>query len=274
MAARIRFEECPYGCNASAKILDVDTGTMKDCPYCSSKRKTLMKEGVAIEDSTGQVEDLWKVLGIPQRYITDKFVYDSVIAEHERRWLEEESLERQQEEIEGIIDELLLNELPEYSLCIGLPIGGRVENVIYPILATAYKNGFSIAKCISSAQYGRMVLKQSDELEDYFTKDIVVILINEGASYGDISMVKGLLQTRGLSGLPTILVTTWKIEACSALLSSVSDDKSLFLAYPAFVSYVSSGRNHSSYINGLLGVDNGVYTESEEAVGGTSISDL
>lgn len=274
MAALIRFDDCPYGCNASGKVLDVETGQMKPCPYCSEKRKTLMKMGLAVEETTGKEEDLWKVLGIPQRFITDKFVYDSVIAEHERRWLDNDSLERQQEELEGIIDLLLLNELPTYSICVGLPIGGRVENVIYPILATAYKNGFSVAKCISCAQYGRLVLKQSDELEDYFSKDIVVILVNEGASYGDISVTKGLIQTRGLSGLPTILVTTWKIEACSAFLSSVSDEKSLFLAYPSFVSYVNSGRSHSNYINGLLGVDNGVYNSENEENGGTSISDL
>ena len=271
MGIQIRFDDCPYGCNSNAKILNPETGKMEDCPYCSEKRKTLMKSGVAIDTDTGREEDLWKLLGVPKRYITSKFVYDSVVADHERAWLVEDSLSRQGEEIKEIIDKLLLSELPEYSVCFGLPIGGRVENVIFPVLSTAYKNGFSVCKGISASMFNRLLLNQDKSLDAYYNSDIVVILINDGCTYADIDSAKGLCQTRALNGKPTIYVTTWKFEACSAFLSGAKEERTLFQAYPVFVEYVSGGRS-SNYINSLKGVSNGMYSESEGQ--GVSISDL
>lgn len=271
MGIQIRFDDCPYGCNSNAKLLNPDTGTMEDCPYCSERRKALMKSGVAIDVDTGKEEDLWKLLGVPKRYITSKFVYDSVVADHERAWLVEDSLSRQEEEIQEVIDNLLLSELPEYSVCFGLPIGGRVENIIFPILSTAYKQGFSVCKSVSASMFNRLLLGQDSSLDAYYNSDIVVILINDGCSYADIDTVKGLLQTRALNGKPTIFVTTWKFEACSAFLSGVKEERTLFQAYPVFVEYINGGKS-SNYINSLKGVPNGLYTEDEDR--GVSIGDL
>ena len=258
---KLNFEDCPYKCN-NGKIFDYRLKKEIICPHCGDKRETLAKEGL-VEDDLGQLQSLPRVLGIDNKYLQTRLVYDTVIPEGERVFLEDESVENQKEVIEDIYLGLSIGQLPSRSYCIGLGNKGRVDRLAYPLLAKAYISGVSVARFISCSEYNRLYINMSDEVEDFLDKDLVLVLIPDGASKADILSAKGLMQSRALKGKCTIFITTWVIEACSILLG-FKEDESCFLATEVFVRYKSSKGKKSSYINRLTGVENGVYFEDNE----------
>lgn len=255
LIARNHYEDCPYNCNSMGKILDVNTKTMVDCPHCSAKKKELLRQGY-VETDTDERIPLSTVLGIENEFLTTKFVYDAVIPEGERIFIEEESMEWQKEVAEDLYLGLTTGVKPEESYCFGLSIKGKLERFAYPMLAKAYLSGLSVGKFMTCSEYSRLSLDTRNSLDNFYNADVLFMLINEGSTLGDISSAKGLMQTRALKGKATIFLSTWTIEACSALLG-FSSESSFSLAKPVFVKYKSSkNKEHSSYINGLLGVEN------------------
>lgn len=256
------LEDCPYHCN-NGKLMDYELKKIVPCPYCSEKKNQLAKDGLA-EDTDGSIISLPTMLGINNKYLNSKFIYESVIPDGEKVFLDEESVKKQGEVLEDIYLGLGVGELPERSYCIGLGYKGSIDRVAYPLLAKAYLSGLSVAKFISCTQYNRMCINMSDEVEGYYTKDLVIILIQDGASKADIASAKGLMQTRALNGKCTIFLTTWVIEACSMLLGYPFDD-TFFLATGVFVEYkVGKNKKKSHYINQLTGVENETYNEDKE----------
>lgn len=261
---KMSYDDCPYHCN-NGKLFDYELKKMIPCPHCSEKRKDLAKEGLA-EDESGELLSLPSILGIENQYLKAKYVYDAIIPEGERIFLEEESLKRQSEVLEEIYLGLSVGELPDRSYCIGLGNKGRIDRLAYPLLAKAYLSGLTVAKFISCSQFNRICINMSDEVESYYDKDFVMMLIPDGASKADIASAKGLMQTRALKGKPTIFVTTWVIEACSILLG-YHGEETYFLANGVFVDYkVSKKGKKSHYINQLTGVNNEIYVEDDDSV--------
>jgi len=255
LLAKNHYDDCPYHCNINGKILDVNTKVMVDCPHCSARKRELLKQGY-VETETDETVPLSTVLGIENEFLTTKFVYDAVIPEGEKIFIEEESIEWQKEVAENLYLGLTTGVKPEESYCFGLSIKGKLERFAYPMLAKAYLSGLSVGKFITCSEYSRLSLDTRNSLDNFYNADVLFMLINEGSTLGDISSAKGLMQTRALKGKATIFLSTWTIEACSALLG-FSNESSYSLAKPVFVKYKSSkNKEHSSYINGLLGVEN------------------
>lgn len=266
---KLGYDNCPYHCS-NGQVFDYQLRKMIPCPSCSEKRKELADEGLA-ESEDGDIKPLARILGIDNPYLKAKFIYGSVIPEGERIFLEEDSVKRQKDVLEDIYLGLSIGELPSRSYCIGLGNKGSIDKLAYPLLAKAYLSGLSVAKFISCGEYNRMCVNMDSRVEDYYNKDFVMILIPDGASKADIASAKGLMQTRALSGKPTIFVTTWVIEACSILLGYY-ESESYFLACGVFVQYKVSknGKKHSKYINQLTGVENEVFSEEEKEVPNSS----
>lgn len=255
MIAKNHYDDCPFGCNVNGKILDVETKQLIPCPHCSQKKKDLMKQGY-VESEADEIVPLSTVLGIENEYLSTKFVYDVVIPDGEKVFIDEESLNWQRDVADNVYLGMTVGDLPDSSLCFGIGIKGKAERLAYPMLAKAYLAGLSIAKFITCTEYARMSLDSSTDLSSFFNSDVCMMLINEGCTLGDLSTAKGLMQIRSLKGKPTIFISTWTVEACSVLLDYVSEN-SFSLAKPVFVKYKSSkNKGHSSYINGILGVEN------------------
>lgn len=261
---KMSYDDCPYHCN-NGQVFDYQLKKLTPCPHCSEKRKELAEEGLA-ETECGDIESLPSILGINNQYLKAKFVYDGLIPEGELIFIEEESVQRQKDVLEDIYLGLTVGETPDKSYCIGLGNKGRIDRLAYPLLAKAYLSGLSVAKFISCGEYNRMCINLKPEVEQYYNKDFVMMLIPDGASKADIASAKGLMQTRALNGKPTIFVTTWSIEACSILLGYYGDE-TYFLATGVFVEYKISkkGKKHSAYINQLTGVENDVYNEESSS---------
>ena len=260
MALKNHFDDCPFGCNDSGKILDTATGDMVDCPYCSKLKKDLLVKGVVIEDESNNEVLLADILGIKSKYLSRKYVYESVIPEGERIFIEEDSLDYFKDESEKLYNLLSLGEMPSNSYCFGISIKGNVDKIAYPMLSVAYMNGLSVCKFITCSELLRLQLRGDDILDEFFKADVLIMMIGEGSTKGEISCAKGMMQSRALKGKSTIFLTTWTIEACSLLLGYSSGEDNLFLAKPVFVKYRNSKKS-SKYINQLTGVDNEQYNE-------------
>ena len=268
MKVKNHFEDCPYNCNANGMLLDTNTGKMIPCPHCFKKKKELLAKGFA-ETEENEVLPLSSILGLENPYLSEKFLYDVIVPEGETVFIEQESLDWQREMADDLYLGLSVGNLPETSLCFGISIKGKIDRFAYPMLAKAYLSGLSVGKFISCSEFSRLQFKMSDEVDDYYSVDFLMMLINDGSNLADISSAKGLMQTRALKGKPTVFVTTWTIEACSGLLSGIGEEE-LFLAKPIFLKYKSRNGKQSHYINNLLGVENERVSEEE----GVSLNDL
>lgn len=257
MVARNHFDDCPYGCNPNGMLLDTISGKLVQCPHCSEKKRELMRKG-CVETEEDEILPLSTVLGIENQYLSEKFVYDVVIPDGEKIFLEEESISWQSEESEKVYLDLSIGEVPKTSMCFGLGVKGRVDRFAYPMLAKAYIGGLSIGKFISCTEFCRLQLNTDESLDDFYSPDFLMMLINEGCCKADLASAKGLMQTRALKGKPTIFVSTWTVEACSVLLG-FADDCDYFLAKPVFIKYKKGkSSKHTKYINDILGVENEV----------------
>ena len=270
MAVKNHFEDCPFSCNAKGKILDTMTGNMVDCPHCSKLKKELLSKGMAIEEDTEDRLPLAEILGIKTKFLSKNYVFESVIPDDEKLFLEDESLEYLKDETEALYRSLSIGDVPENSYCFGISIKGRADKIAYPFLAISYLSSLSVGKFITCNEFARLQLKGDESLDEMYNTDILVMLLSEGSTKGELSAAKGLMQTRGLKGKPTIFITTWTIEACSLLLGYSSDTDNLLLAKPVFAKYKNSGKS-SMYINKLTGVENDRYDE-DTYMGGTGIS--
>lgn len=253
-----KFDDCPYHCN-NGKVLDYELRKLVPCPHCSERKSELARQGLG-ENSDGDIEPLCRILGVNNPYLEARFVYDSVVPEEERVFLDEDSVSRQKDLLEEIYLGLTVGELPDNSYCFGLGNKGRVDRFAYPMLAKAYLSGIDVARFISCLDYNRLCINMSDEIEQFLEKDLVIMLIQDGATKADLLSAKGLMQSRALRGKGTIFVTTWSIEACSTLLGYFND-KNYFSASGSFVEYKVSKKKHSHYINQLTGETNDMYVD-------------
>lgn len=264
-----KFDDCPYNC-VNGEILDRALGTMIACPYCTEKKKKLASQG-KVELETDEIGSLPTILGINNQYLSTKFVYDSVVPEGERLFLEEESVDRQRREAEELYLGFCVGQKADYSMCFGLGNKGKLDQFVYPMLAKSYISGMTVSKFISCMEYNRLLINMSNDLDDFLYSDVLFMLICDGSTKADIAAAKGLMQSRALKGKATIFVTTWSIEACSILLGSY-DDLSYFMAKSVFISYKSSkGKKPSAYINNLTGVTNASAEPSNNSV---SLADI
>lgn len=275
MVAKNHYDDCPYGCNQNGMLLDTNSGNLVPCPHCSEKKRELLRKGF-VETEEDEVLPLSTVLGIENQYLTSSFVYDVVVPDGEKLFLDEESIMWQSEESEKMYLDLTIGELPPTSMCFGLGVKGRIDRFAYPMLAKAYLGGLSIGRFISCTEFCRLQLDTGASLDEFYSPDFLMMLINEGCCKSDLASAKGLMQTRALKGKPTVFVSTWTVEACSVLLG-FSDDCDYFLAKPVFLKYkAGKSSKHTKYIDNILGVENNIAGDesSEEGGIGISMSDL
>ncbi len=282
-----RFDDCPYNCNVNGMVLDDNMGKLVPCPYCSKIRAGMLKSGEAIDDETEQAIPIWEALGIKNnQYLSDRFVYETVIPEKELVYLSEETINKQKEISEEVYLGLTVGTLPETSICFGLTRVGDSEKFAYPMLAKAYASGLSVGKLYTAREINEGFLDQTIKSSELYGVDFLMLFFSEDSDNACAHTVQGVLQGRSLRSKPTVIVTTAKIEACSQFLGYYNNT-SLSLATPVFVEYNAHKGKHSRYINNLLGVENcniqsdgnesGIYYSDKQpakAKSGTTMSDL
>ena len=253
----IGFEDCPNHCN-NGKLFDRITRKFVICSYCAKKRLELEKAG-KMQTDDGKVLELSEVLGVKTNFLKPIFKYDSIIPSFEKEYMDKEILDLQKEKMEDLYNTLVLGKLPEYSMCFGVGLQGKVDLVAYPMLVKAYLSGLSVAKFISCGEYARKLYFVDYEfIESLINKDFAIMLVPAGSNRLELKTAQGFMQERALKGKPTIFLTTWSVEGCSDLLS-FSDERSLFMATAYFVKYnLITDNRHTRYITNITGIENRV----------------
>lgn len=244
-------EDCPFSCS-NGKIFNKVTRRMEQCPHCKDIRREEIKSG-----ETSEGDNISEILGFGKGLFSETLVWEALIPDNEKEFIEPESLDQVKEFVETLYGQLSLGEVPRSSSCIGLGIKGNLLKLVYPLLVQAYKNGVKVAPFTSVTEFARK-MSRGENIDPWINAELAILLLNEGVSLGDMASAKGVMQMRSVRGRPTIFVTTWTIEAASGLLGYFGS-KQLDLAEPIFVNYRRSrGRGGSSrYINHLRGVEEG-----------------
>ena len=252
------FDDCPYNCDSSGRLLDIVTGNLVPCPHCAEKRKELVSSGEKIEE-----------LGIKEDYHTDELVYEDLIPEAELVWISQESLQYLHKLIKEVYDKVILGEVPKSSYCFGLGYKGQVNRLVYPLIKKAYKAGLSVYKFMTSQEIAYMVQRSSsfqdvaDELHKLTHEtDLAFIQLNSGAFKADVYSAKSIMENRAKNGKPTIYVTTDRAASFNGLLWFKGDDEVLSMAKPAFVEYTGIKKEiDNGYTAAILGKKESVKAE-------------
>lgn len=261
--------DCTYGC-VSGKLFNRALKTYVQCPDCAAVRKEEVAKGETVEG-----ENLADVLGFGKGLLGETYVWDALIPDGEKEFLEQESLTQVAEALDRLYGSFSLGKSLTSSVCIGLGIKGKLLKLVYPMMVQAYKNGLTVAPFISATEFSRLMSSGSD-ISSWLDSEVAFVLINEGISLGDSASAKGLMQMRAVKGRATVFVTTWTLEACSALVG-YSGEKQLDLAEPLFVHYRRSQKasgSGSRYINQLRGVTEGAVAASKSERPSAKFRDL
>lgn len=242
-------KECPFHCNASNQVFDRQSRTWVVCPHCSD----YAQHRVFTRDS-----DIYKDLGFSENLnITPTLDFDAILPDYEVSRITPESLEDVRTTCEELWSNLTQGILPSRSVCIGLGIKGRLHLLAYPLLATAYSAGLTCCPLLTATELMNAKLMENMELLDrVLTSQVAVLVVEEGSTRSGLHTVKGVMQTRALKGLPTIILTTWMINAVNVLLDKDPLSGNV-LADPHMVLYKTGDQEkYSRYTMGILGLDN------------------
>lgn len=236
-------EKCKYNCT-NGRLFDTNTQSWVPCPECKDKKIVELNTKDNIQN---------ELFGVDSGNLTGVFVLEAVIPKEELNFMEQKELDILSNEVKSLQSKLTLGKKIEKSYCFGVGVKGNITALVYPLQKSAYTAGLTVARLITALGLTQKILKQ-DFLDEYFSSDLCIVLVNEGCSKADVASCKGLMQERASRGLATIFVTTWSVEACSNLLG-YQGDSNLFLASPYFIRYKYADRQ-SRYINDLYGVKN------------------
>lgn len=208
-------KNCRFGCNDQGKYFQ--KGKLIQCPDHVSMRREEVRQGELAID--GDLVPLHQAVGMAKgqwyTYNTDQIIPQRT------RTLIKDGLRELLEGIDEVHRALVNGDKLEASYCFGLPSGTRALQLGFSFLVDAYKNGQSISPMVSSQQYHMFLHKDPErvsdkgiyyrELKQYegiYTSDVLVVNLMSGGNSSVINTAKGLMQSRAMSGLPTVFITT------------------------------------------------------------------
>lgn len=246
-------ENCPNQCNPTTHLfLNRATRELVPCPIC----KTTLRD-------TLLTQDLSEELGIPDmKGYTGQLLLDKIIPAYEVSYLTPESYQGFCDYLQTLWGSLSQGILPSRSLALGLGMKGRVNQVAFPLLATSALAGLTVHPFISASEITALKLREDIEaLEKLYSSQVLIVLLEEGASRAHLQVLKGVMQTRSIRSLPTIILTTWSVNSVATLIDS-DPEVGYSLADPHFVQYLTSHTTadqpskYSQVTMGILGLPN------------------
>lgn len=239
-------KSCRFGCNDKGKYFQ--NGRLVPCPDHVELRREEVRNGeIAVN---GDLVPLSKAVGMSPRqwhtYNMSQIIPDSA------RVRSKEGLPELLEGVDEVHRALVSGDSLEDSYCFGLPTGTRALQLGFSFLVDAYKNGQSIAPMVSSQQHHTFLHKDPERVSDksiYFaelaryegiyTSDLLVVNVASGGNSSVIDTAKGIMQSRAMSGLPTVFITT---KPKNDLYEITEGDEQFYSARGYFVRYA---REHS-----------------------------
>ena len=205
-------KDCPYHCTKGI-LYHPRLHTESVCPYCSKLRQ----DNVYASKISSSTESVEKLLGIQERVVGKaEYSFDTIFRGGIDK-MEPTSLSEVRGELDKLVSDLSLGELPSYSILFNL--GPRVfeDNFVNPILIRAYLAGINVAPLLtvhSIASLRRNVesVEYVDEdavkkYDEYINADLCVVVLDEGITRSGLDLVKGFVYARGRLRKATVLLT-------------------------------------------------------------------
>lgn len=206
------FKDCPNKC-VNGIIINPYTHKKETCSYCQEKRRDLIKYNYKSKEDGKTLEE---ILRLPKSFSSTSYDIDTIIPASSKKYLLESSYNDVIAELKSLMSMIKGNTLPKHSYLFNLGKKAYEGGYIYSLLASAYISGFDVAPCLSAfeivdlrqrAERGYETKDIGVSFNDLLTKDLVVIVIEAGATPFSILSVKGLMQLRAFRELPTIIFT-------------------------------------------------------------------
>ena len=206
-------EKCPYNC-VNGVIFHPRRHVETQCPHCAEMRKSKV---YSISASQVDDESIEKKLGIQERVCGKAdYSFEALFREGIDKF-EPASVTAVKEELDRLVSNLSLNELPSYSMMFNL--GSRVfeENFVNPLLVRGYLAGLNVAPLLTVHKIAE--LRYKSESQDYsisdardaysalLEADLCVVALDEGITRSGIDLVKGFVYARGREHKPSVLLT-------------------------------------------------------------------
>lgn len=235
---------CKYQCNNKGKYFDKVERVFKICPEHSALRSKEVREGV-----TESGNEVYKLLGFSEDYLTYEFDSDSVITKSQLPFLDRNSVDSLKDELSVLMDNIKLGTAPKRSVTIGLDRQFNADTVAVPLLLNAYKAGLTVAPLVSSTDYRVQVQREDNQAltdgnvenfrEIYLNREVVLMVIPSGVSEQDILEAKGLMQARAVKGKVTIFLTSRPKELLSEICAINEEEANRYCSYFMGVRYKS-----------------------------------
>lgn len=205
-------KDCPYRCSKGI-LFHPRSHQESVCPHCSKLRKDV----VYSTDISKDKESVETLLGLQERVVGKaEYSFEALFREGLDKF-ESASLNSVKSDLDKLVSDLSLGDLPKYSMLFNL--GSRVfeENFTNPLLVRAYLAGLKVAPLLTVHTIAK--LRRSVESQDYATEDLMekytmfleadicVVVLDEGITKSGIDLVQGFVYARGRDRKPTVLLT-------------------------------------------------------------------
>ena len=206
------FIDCPNKC-IDGFIMNPYTHKKEICSFCQDKRKNLIKYSHKNKLDGKTMEE---TLRLPKSFSGVAYDIDNIIPASAKKEIEKSSFDSVLETLKDLMNLVKNKELPSYSMLFNLGKKAYEGGYIYSLLANAYISGLNVAPYLSAfdivdlrlqAEKGYDKSEFGVTFKDLLNKDLVVVVIEAGATSQSILSVKGLMQMRAVRELPTIIFT-------------------------------------------------------------------
>jgi len=211
----VSFKDCPHKCNDGYYIDPYKSGNKRvECSYCRDKRREVVSSNSVDKDLN---ETLKKVLLLPEVLTGTAFDADTVLPDYFIKTLASTSVVEVKKQMKSLIDDAIVGELPNHSIMFNFGKKAVEDNFIYPLMVRSYIAGRTVTPLMTipyiaklrniHEQYSTDAELDVITFDDIIKRDLCVVMIDAGASYTGINVVKGLMQLRASNRKPTIIVT-------------------------------------------------------------------
>lgn len=205
-------EKCPYGC-VNGIVFHPRRHVNIPCPHCSKVRKDVVYNN----DNFSSEETIESRLGLQERVVgKSEYSFESIFRVSLDKF-EQSSLTHVKDELDRLISDLSLGDLPKYSMLFNLGDKIYEENFVNPLLIRAYLAGISVTpllsvydiaslrRAVESLDYGNV--EESNLYKDYLYSDLSLVTIDEGITKSGLDLIKGFVFARGRLRKPTVILT-------------------------------------------------------------------
>ncbi|PGF05124.1 hypothetical protein [Bacillus toyonensis] len=191
-----------HKCNNGQKF-DKQQRKLVPCEICKRERKNEVRDGI-LNEQTGNRESLSVHLGIDQRYVSDMYSPDTIIGKTDLYYLEDNSVHEFNAVVEAIMAGLTGGQLPTTSFVMYAGRHAELQKLAYCFLASAYKGLLTVGRVLTAREI--RVNKYKEDFDEYYKKDIIVVIMTDDADSVTFGEVQGFMQERSLNNKPTIVL--------------------------------------------------------------------